>query len=489
MDNRRRSKKGGLTAKGDERQFVNHNYIDRSQEDEFNDPSAKTTEGQEQLSRYRQYAANYQLQGIKKVKCGPFPFKLHLILTEIEKDGKDHIISWLPHGRAFAVHKQGLFQADIMPKYFKQSKITSFHRQLNLYGFQRVTQGRDCGSYYNEYFLRGKPYLTRKIIRIKVKGTKIRAASSPDDEPNFYEYPPVGRGPANPPRGTRGYFAGYPSSSSTASSLLEVQNGAAQIANLLAASSQMELSNMSGFPYKGPQMSDLHSYNQADNFPYPPSGHTNRYTIPPSSSSILSQFGSTNHLGRGFQGVGTQARSLAELSMRQNQEGTSASQGLLLSGTSSSNAVAKRGTSPPVTSESQDDGGRKDRRGSSATNSTASSSNSNANGKNGLGGTAETRTPHLTAVSPSRRTKLQRAEDSNRMMAPSFSRSQEGCGVNTSSIITEDDELDLYLLHLHIQREKKRLLGGPPPRQDARMGYPSNPPPFGAGFQQQHYHY
>jgi len=77
-----------------------------------------------------------------------------------------------------------------MGQYFKQSKITSFHRQLNLYGFRRLTQGRDNGGYYNEYFLRGKPLLTRRMIRIKVKGTKIRAASSPEDEPDFYNMTP-----------------------------------------------------------------------------------------------------------------------------------------------------------------------------------------------------------------------------------------------------------------------------------------------------------
>jgi hypothetical protein len=124
------------------------------------------------------------------------------MLSDIEKEGLAHIISWLPHGRAFAIHKPNLFEKEIMPQYFKQSKITSFHRQLNLYGFRRLTQGRDNGGYYNEYFLRGKPLLTRRMIRIKVKGTKIRAASSPEDEPNFYNMIPSNanvRGISNQP--------------------------------------------------------------------------------------------------------------------------------------------------------------------------------------------------------------------------------------------------------------------------------------------------
>lgn len=78
-----------------------------------------------------------------------------------------------------------------MGKFFKQTKLTSFRRQLNLYDFQRITHGRDAGSYYHELFLRGRPLLAKRMVRRKVKGTKIRASSSPDDEPNFYKMIPM----------------------------------------------------------------------------------------------------------------------------------------------------------------------------------------------------------------------------------------------------------------------------------------------------------
>jgi hypothetical protein len=60
---------------------------------------------------------------------------------------------------------------------------------LNLYGFQRLTKGQDKGGYYHELFLRGKVFLSQNIQRVKVKGTKIRARSNPEQEPNFYALP------------------------------------------------------------------------------------------------------------------------------------------------------------------------------------------------------------------------------------------------------------------------------------------------------------
>ena len=76
-----------------------------------------------------------------------------------------------------------------MPKYFGQKKLTSFQRQLNLYGFLRLTRGRDDGAYYSELFLRGKEHLCHDMTRKRVKGTKYKAASNPNSEPDFYQMP------------------------------------------------------------------------------------------------------------------------------------------------------------------------------------------------------------------------------------------------------------------------------------------------------------
>ncbi len=129
----------------------------------------------------------------KKVRRGPrggvpalFPVKLHRLLEE----GKyPDIISWQPHGRCFLLRKPHEFVTKVMTKYFKQTKLTSFQRQLNMYAFRRISSGPEKGAYYHELFLRGKDKLCTHMVRMRVKGTKIKSASCPESEPNFYTMP------------------------------------------------------------------------------------------------------------------------------------------------------------------------------------------------------------------------------------------------------------------------------------------------------------
>jgi HSF-type DNA-binding len=105
--------------------------------------------------------------------------------------------------------------------WFRMSKMASFQRQLNLYGFQRLTSGkndfvdislvdrvssnnatcltassnptvpagRDRNGYYHELFLRQRQHLATRIRRFKVKGHGMRKAASPETEPNLYALP------------------------------------------------------------------------------------------------------------------------------------------------------------------------------------------------------------------------------------------------------------------------------------------------------------
>ncbi|GFH61138.1 hypothetical protein CTEN210_17614 [Chaetoceros tenuissimus] len=162
----------GLTNKGYQRMFVDHHYNDMA-----NSPlHSISLKEKEALKSY-----------FKEEIIGAFPSKLQTLLRIVEKHDLDHIVSWQPHGRSFLIHDTNKFEDVIMRKYFNKAQIASFRRQLNLYNFKRITRGPDAGSYYHEGFLRGRPVLACRIQRIKVKGTKFRATSCPEDEPDFYK--------------------------------------------------------------------------------------------------------------------------------------------------------------------------------------------------------------------------------------------------------------------------------------------------------------
>lgn len=52
-----------------------------------------------------------------------------------------------------------------MIRFFQQTKLTSFQRQLNLYGFFRFTSGPDQGCYFHPMFLRDRPDLCSIMVR------------------------------------------------------------------------------------------------------------------------------------------------------------------------------------------------------------------------------------------------------------------------------------------------------------------------------------
>jgi hypothetical protein len=112
------------------------------------------------------------------VSLPAFPWRLHEMLDEAAGETNEHIISWLAGGDAFRVHDTKVFAQLIMPKYFKQTQYKSFQRQLNIYGFQRVTNGCNMGAYKHDLFVRGKANLCRFMTRTKVKSIRDAATAS-----------------------------------------------------------------------------------------------------------------------------------------------------------------------------------------------------------------------------------------------------------------------------------------------------------------------
>jgi len=63
-------------------------------------------------------------------------------------------------GRPFLV-----MRVQVLPLHFRHNKLTSFQRQLNLYGFQRIAKGSEAGRYKHEQFMRGRPEAAAQIRR------------------------------------------------------------------------------------------------------------------------------------------------------------------------------------------------------------------------------------------------------------------------------------------------------------------------------------
>lgn len=64
-----------------------------------------------------------------------------------------------------------------MPEYFSTSRLASFQRQLNLYGFVRINEGRLRGGYHHEFFRKGKRHLCSKIKRQKTRQSRPSSES------------------------------------------------------------------------------------------------------------------------------------------------------------------------------------------------------------------------------------------------------------------------------------------------------------------------
>jgi len=89
---------------------------------------------------------------------------LHDMLEDAEKEGNTHIVSWKPHGRAWAINDEKEFEHKIMPRYFK-AQMKSFLRWCRAWGFVRMTEGKDRGAWFHRYFIRGVTSLCHSLSR------------------------------------------------------------------------------------------------------------------------------------------------------------------------------------------------------------------------------------------------------------------------------------------------------------------------------------
>lgn len=74
------------------------------------------------------------------------------------------------------------FFKEVVPLYFRHSRLSSFKRQLNLYGFEQINIGPFRGGYYHEMFHRDNPELCRRMRRVAVKVSGATAQRKKEQE-------------------------------------------------------------------------------------------------------------------------------------------------------------------------------------------------------------------------------------------------------------------------------------------------------------------
>ena len=70
---------------------------------------------------------------------------------EIISDEKNaSAIVWYPNGQHFEVISREIFLSDVLPRYMKATKWSSFTRKLSRWGFERIKKGRYTNSFFHK---------------------------------------------------------------------------------------------------------------------------------------------------------------------------------------------------------------------------------------------------------------------------------------------------------------------------------------------------
>ncbi|RUS72844.1 hypothetical protein EGW08_019394 [Elysia chlorotica] len=125
---------------------------------------------------------------------GNVPAFLVKLWSLVEDPSTDELIHWDTGGTSFHVYDQQRFSREILPLYFKHSNIASFIRQLNMYGFRKVThidQGglkieKDDLQFQHQFFQKGEQDMLQYIKR-KVSNPPVRPAADSLVNPNADE--------------------------------------------------------------------------------------------------------------------------------------------------------------------------------------------------------------------------------------------------------------------------------------------------------------
>ncbi|KAJ6663189.1 hypothetical protein lerEdw1_010325 [Lerista edwardsae] len=118
--------------------------------------------------------------------ASPVPGFLAKLWALVEDSGSDDVICWSRNGQNFCILDEQRFAKELLPKYFKHNNLSSFIRQLNIYGFRKVialengmmtAEKNSAIEFQHPFFKRGKANLLanikRKVSAVRPEDLKV----------------------------------------------------------------------------------------------------------------------------------------------------------------------------------------------------------------------------------------------------------------------------------------------------------------------------
>ena len=102
-----------------------------------------------------------------------FPKTLYRMLIDASLQNNEHIVCFAPSGKVFFIRDPQAFESLILPRYFYHGKLSSFRRQLNLYGFRLLSHGAESGGYAHAVFDRNNRQQSESIRRAQTTSNSI----------------------------------------------------------------------------------------------------------------------------------------------------------------------------------------------------------------------------------------------------------------------------------------------------------------------------
>lgn len=97
----------------------------------------------------------------------------------------DDVVCWSSEGDSFIIKNPAEFCYNLLPIYYKHNNMSSFIRQLNMYGFHKLANENACDKdeirFFHPFFLQNESRLLQQIKR-KIGPTKTEERKVPIDQ-------------------------------------------------------------------------------------------------------------------------------------------------------------------------------------------------------------------------------------------------------------------------------------------------------------------